>query len=89
MLAVKEGDLAWALEIGDDPFRHDPETLVMAMGTVRHWRTELKSELRSLSRKTEPAEYGQVKKQEERLEGVLLTLRDAWLTQLNARKNGG
>lgn len=84
---MTERGLGWALEVSKDPFRQDPETLVMAMGVLRHWRTEFKSEMRGLPRSSE--KYKELKKQEERLEGALITNHEAWMTQLSSRKHGG
>lgn len=82
-------DLEEALRIWREPFRENPEAVHRALSIVRHWRTELKAELRSMSRKDWPAEYAMVKKQEERLENATLDLHSALLLQMNARKTGG
>ena len=80
-------DLAWALEVHDDPYRHDPETVQKATSIVRAWRVEIKSEMRGLTRSSE--EYRTKKHAEERLEAATISLQEAWMTQLSARKHGG
>ena len=80
-------DLREALRIWQTPFRENPEAVHRALSIVRHWRTEMKSELRTLLRASE--RYREVKKQEERLENATLDLHSALLIQMNARKTGG
>lgn len=80
-------DLEEALRIWQAPFRESPEAVHRALSIVRHWRTELKAELRTIPRTSE--KYRDVKKQEERLENATLDLHSALLVQMNARKTGG
>jgi len=80
-------DLGWALGIWKDPFHWDPETVQKATSIVRFWRTELKAEMRGVPRNTE--RYRTLKHKEEQLENATVDLKDAWITQLSARRHGG
>lgn len=76
-----------AIRIWRQAQRSEVPELLYGMQVLRSYRVGVKSEMRGLPR-TSPR-YRELKELEEGLESKVMDLHDAWISQLNARRNGG